>query len=107
MVSNEKEIMLHTDCICVDVFTSFFLPEINEMKIWQLILASHGAAKRDKSQMFYFTPTFNEKLELIKENASSNMCVHVCGKGSISMTGSRLGSSVPTLKKVLQAARKG
>ena len=80
------------------------------MKVWQLILASHSVAKKDKSQMFYFTPTFSEKLELLKSvdhSAAADVCVHVCSRGNIASNGRRAQKEVPTLQRVLQAARKG
>ena len=71
---------------CVDEINAG-MDEHNEMMVWRLILSSQTSKRRDRDQgqMFYFSPTFSEKMKLVDmdDNAPLNVSVHICSRGDI------------------------
>ena len=57
------------------------MDEINEMRVWKLILASQSGPTA--CQTFYFSPTFSEKLKLTDDTDSVELAVHICNRGDI------------------------
>ena len=71
---------------CVDEINAG-MDEHNEMMVWRLILSSQTSKsrERDQGQMFYFSPTFSEKMKLVDmdDNAPLDVSVHICSRGDI------------------------
>ena len=76
----EFEVLVKPWKICRLAFNSG-MDEINEMRVWKLILASQSGPTA--CQTFYFSPTFSEKLKLTDDTDSVELAVHICNRGDI------------------------